>query len=191
MGPLAWAFILLILAACVVLAEMFIPSGGILAVLSTCLVIASIVLAFVYEPWVGLVWVVSAALGIPLLLSLAVRWYPRTAIGRKMLPAVPTSQDVLPEGLDAEPLIGSVGVAKTPMLPSGIIAIEGRTFDALSEGMPIDPGQVVRVVAVRGARPIVRPHEGPLPEAPAKQGHAALDQSLESLGIEPMEDPLA
>jgi membrane-bound ClpP family serine protease len=189
-GPLAWAFILLFLAVCVVTAEMFLPSGGILAVLSTCLMIASIVMAFRYEPWVGLMWVVSTAIGIPILLSLAVQWYPKTAIGRRMLPSLPKAQDLVPEGLDAQELIGSIGSARSPMLPSGIISIAGETFDALSEGMPIDLGQTVRVVAVRGNRLIVRPYDGPLPER-ERLGDDALDQSLESLGIESLEDPLA
>lgn len=190
MGPLAWASILLIFAAGVILAEMFIPSGGILAVLATGLMIASIVMAFVYEPWVGLLWVISTAVGIPVLLSFAVQWYPKTAIGRRMLPSLPQAQDMLPSGLDTHELIGSIGTAKSPMLPSGIISIEGESFDASSEGMPIDVGQVVRVVAVRGNRPIVRPYDGPLPERP-REGDPALDQSLESLGIESLEDPLA
>lgn len=190
MGPLAWAFILMFLAGCVVAAEMFIPSGGVLAVLSTCLVIAAIVMAFVYEPWVGLVWVIVTAIGVPVLFSFAVQWYPKTAIGRRMLPTPPNSEETLPEGPDVADLVGSLGVAKSPMLPGGMIAIEGEHFDALSEGMPIDPGQTVRVVAVRANRLIVRPYEGPLPQR-AAPAESALDQPLESLGIEPLEDPLA
>jgi membrane-bound serine protease (ClpP class) len=71
-----------------------------------------------------------------------------------------------------EGLIGHVGRAKSKMLPSGIIVIEKDSYDAVSEGMPIEPGQRVRVIEVRGNRLIV--------EATADEPPSATD-----------EDPLA
>jgi hypothetical protein len=41
------------------------------------------------------------------------------------------------------------------MLPSGIVQIDNRTYDAVGEGMAIDEGQRVRVIEVRGNRLIV------------------------------------
>ena len=43
------------------------------------------------------------------------------------------------------------------MLPSGAVAFEELTVDAVSEGMAIEAGQKVRVVDVRGNRVVVRP----------------------------------
>ena len=54
-------------------------------------------------------------------------------------------------------LQGRVGVAKTKMLPSGAIIIDGTAYDAISDGMPIDPGEPVRVISVRANRVLVRP----------------------------------
>ena len=54
-----------------------------------------------------------------------------------------------------EGLVGRVGRAKSKMLPSGIIVVEKQSYDAVSEGMPIEAGQRVRVIEVRGNRLIV------------------------------------
>ena len=43
------------------------------------------------------------------------------------------------------------------MLLSGVIVIDGHTVDAVSESMPIEVGQAVRVVQVRANRVVVRP----------------------------------
>ena len=65
----------------------------------------------------------------------------------------PTSEDVLPDDPEKERLkglIGRTGRAKSKMLLSGVITIDGRTVDAVSESMPVEVGQTVRVVQVRG-----------------------------------------
>jgi membrane-bound ClpP family serine protease len=71
----------------------------------------------------------------------------------------PSSQDVLPESTEKEflkSLVGRTGRAKSKMLLSGAITIDGRTVDAVSESMPIEVGQPVRVVQVRGHGVVVR-----------------------------------
>ena len=76
------------------------------------------------------------------------------------------------------------------MLPSGAVLISGRTIDAVSEGVPIDPGQLVRIIQVRGNRVVVRPVETdevldePLPPVPETS------PSVDSLGANPFEDPI-
>ena len=48
-------------------------------------------------------------------------------------------------------------IARGTMLPSGLVVIEGKTYDAVSEGMAIEAGQTVLVVAVSTQRLVVRP----------------------------------
>ena len=81
-------------------------------------------------------------------------------MGRRVLLDVPTSEEVLPEDPQKKVLksmVGQVGVAKTKMLPSGVIVIQGRHIDAISDGTPIEPGESVRVLEVRANRVVVRP----------------------------------
>jgi hypothetical protein len=79
-------------------------------------------------------------------------------------------------------------VAKSVMMPSGAVLVEGQTIDALSEGIGIEAGQRVKVIEVRGTRVLVRPTDETEPP-PASDD--VLSQPIESLGLDSLEDPLA
>ena len=51
MDPLVWAGLLLLLGLALVLTEVFIPSGGILGVVSFTAIVAAIALAFIKAAW--------------------------------------------------------------------------------------------------------------------------------------------
>jgi membrane-bound serine protease (ClpP class) len=112
----------------------------------------------------------TALVGIPIVVTVALQLWPKTALGRRMLLVVPESDDVLPDSPRqrfVKGLVGRVGLAKTKMLPAGAVTIDGRTIDAVSEGSPIEIGQRVRVLEVRANRVVVRPvtDETPLENA--------------------------
>ncbi len=86
-------------------------------------------------------------------------------------------------------MVGKVGTADTVMLPSGIITIEGLSVDAVSEGPPIEPGTRIRVIDVHGNRVLVRPTTPDELETIAQSD--VLSQPIESLGLDPFDDPLA
>ncbi len=192
-APLVWSIVLMLLGLALVMLEVFIPSGGILGFLSIASLIAAIWMAFYHGGQrVGFAFVVVAALGVPGVLILAFKWWPHTPMGKRLLLDLPKSEEVLPDSPLRRTLrsfVGKAGVAKSLMLPSGAIQVEGMTIDALSEGMPIEAGQRVRVVAVRGNRVVVRPADADDPE-PAK-GDDVLSRPIESIGLDPFDDPLA
>jgi hypothetical protein len=70
------------------------------------------------------------------------------------------------------------------------VVIDGLTVDAVSEGQPIEPGQLVRVLEVHGTRIIVRPADEQRPTGPAKS-EDLLSRPIESLGLDSIDDPLA
>jgi membrane-bound serine protease (ClpP class) len=112
-------------------------------------------------------------------------------MGRRLLLDVRSGEEMLPDTPERRKLaqlVGKLGVAKTLMLPSGAVVIEGRTIDALSEGMSIEAGQRVRVVAVHGSRVVVRPADDN--EELPPDDVDVLSRPIESLGIESLEDPL-
>ncbi|MCA9122075.1 MAG: hypothetical protein H6822_12385 [Planctomycetaceae bacterium] len=197
MEPLAWSICLLIAAIALIALELFIPSGGLLSFLSAVAALASVIVAFSAGPRTGLAMLVVTLIVVPAVLASAVRWWPHTPIGQLILIARPESpDDVLPEteqyrGLKA--LIGKVAVSKSKMLPSGSIVLEGRTYDAVSEGMPIDAGMPVKVVAVRTNRIIVRPTGETATHLAAPSKSEAVDvlsQPIDSLGIDGFDEPL-
>jgi membrane-bound serine protease (ClpP class) len=193
MNPLAWSILLMVLGLALVVLEVFVPSGGVMGFLAVTSVIAAIVMAFYHSGVeVGLVFVGTAAVAVPTALALAFRYWPSTPMGRRLLLNVPTSEEVLPDSelkRTLRELVGKVGVAKSMMLPSGAIFVEGITVDALSEGMPIEPGTKVRVIEVRGNYVLVRPAEKH--ELDLARSDDILSQPIESLGLESFDDPLA
>jgi membrane-bound ClpP family serine protease len=190
MDPLVWSALLLLLGLILVSVEVFIPSGGVLGVLSIASLMAGIILAFYHRgPEIGFLFLAITAVAVPTALAMAFHWWPKTPMGRRLLLDLPSSEEVLPDSPQRRTLrqlVGKYGVAKSVMLPSGAVEISGQTFDALSEGMPIESGQRVRVIEVRGNRVVVRPAEDQPPSS-----EDVLSQSPESLGLDSLEDPLA
>lgn len=189
--PVAWAALLLLIGLSLAVLEVFIPSGGVIGFLSIASVLSAIALAFYRGPWYGLSFLGTAVIALPALLLVAFRYWPETTMGRRFLLDVPTSEDVLPDHDERrllKSLVGRIGEARSLMLPSGVVLIDGRNFDALSEGLAIEKGQWVQVVEVRGTRLVVRPtDEPPSPVRPDDP----LSQPIDTLGLNPFEDPLA
>lgn len=193
MSPFFWAVLLLMLGLGLVMLETFVPSGGILGFLSFTAILASIIVAFQESgPKVGAAFLVVACVAVPIVLSVAFRYLPQTPMGRRLLPSIPTTEEVMPDSAERRrlrELVGHVGRAKSMMLPSGAVLIEGQTIDAVSEGQPIEPNQPVRVIEVRGNLVVVRPvQEGQATKTPTDD---LLSRPIETLGIDPLEDPLA
>lgn len=159
MSDLFWPFILLLLGLGLLALELFVPSGGLLALMTAAALISSIVMAFYNGgPIVGTMFLVGIVVTLPALLAVAVRWWPETPLGRMVLIQRPREDEVLPKDYEElKELVGRRGVAKSPLLPSGAISIDGRLYDALSEGEAIERGQAVRVVSIRGLHIVVRP----------------------------------
>ena len=156
-----WSLILLALGLFFLVVEFFVPSGGVLGILAGLSIVGAIVVGFLAGFNIGAGVLVTALIAIPLLLSLGVRYWPHTPIGKQMLIQLPESADeVLPtteayRGLNG--LVGHRGLARSLMLPSGVVEIGHRQYDAVSAGMPIDPGQPIIVMGVETHRLIVRP----------------------------------
>jgi membrane-bound ClpP family serine protease len=187
----AWAILLLMVGFGLAVMEVFIPSGGILGFLATCSVIAAITVGFMDgRPWVGFAILTTAVFGLPSAVVLALRWWPKTPLGRRMLLRVPSHTEVLPDGprqRKLKELVGRLGVAKSKMLPAGLVSIDGRKVDAVSEGMPIDAGTRVRVLDVHGNRVVVRPVDE---ESGGREDADQLSRPVDSFGSDPFEEPL-
>ncbi len=189
--PWVWAVMLIVVALGLAVLELFVPSGGVLAFLSIASIVASLILAFKSGPVVGLAFLIGVIIGLPTCFALAVKWWPHTPIGRRILLRT-GGEDVLPDdefhrGL--KELIGQTGEAKSKMLPSGAVSIDGRTVDAYTEGVPIEPGQRVIVLDVHGTNVLVRPLEDD--EAPPSEEESGLSQPIDSIAPDPFNDPTA
>jgi membrane-bound serine protease (ClpP class) len=197
MGYLVWAAVLLVIAVVFVVCELFVPSAGVLAFLAAASLVAAVVCAFLDSAAAGMVFVLLTVFGTPALLVVLFRWWPHTPIGRKMMPTLPDPDDMKPdnERLRAlQELVGKTGTATTMMLPSGAVDFDGRVVNAVSDGLAIDEGAAVRVIKVAGSRVVVRAVDRTIPDDAEDDGtgsQSPLDRPIDSLGLDPYDDPLA
>ena len=165
MSFLLWALVLLF-AGCVFLAlEFFVPSSGTLGVLAALSFVAAIVLAFMAGPVYGTATFIAVLIIVPTACILAVKYWPETPIGRMILIQRPQSPDeVLPETeayRGMQHLVGKQGLAKSLMMPGGVVEIDRKSYDAVSDGMAIEQGTRIVVVSISTQRVVVRPDDSP------------------------------
>lgn len=201
------ASVLLIAAIGLLIIDLFIPTGGIFLILSACAGIASILVAFRLGFQTGLTFTLLVLGSVPILLGLFLKVWPHTAIGKTILGKLPEAQNyqwsTASSVQDIQSLIGCVGKTVTEMVPSGLVDIDGRKFESLSEGKPIEAGQTVRVLRLDVGRLVVTPCEAhettrekalattPIsnskPSEPQKQP-SLLDQPIEDFGLESLDE---
>jgi membrane-bound serine protease (ClpP class) len=159
-----WAFLLLGVGLLILLAEIFLPSGGILGGITV--VVLALALWFAWAAWGKshpAVW--WSFFGVTLFLVpctvlLGLYWLPYTPLGRKILLEAPQAEDVAPyanEVARLERQIGRIGRTASQLNPGGFVTIDGERLHAFTEGLMVAAGTDVEIVAVRGSRVVVRP----------------------------------
>ncbi len=115
----------------VLIAEFFLPTGGFLGAVSVAILVAAVVIAFSYSTVAGIAVIVFVVVTTPLCLMGALRVWPHTAIGRRMLNRRPgqqadtASRRTTSDGTPIAELVGRLGTAKTNLLPSGMVRAAG------------------------------------------------------------------
>lgn len=152
MNSLQWAIALQILAVALLLAEIFLPSGGILALATTGALVGSLAIGFSSSPLEG--WIL---LGLDLAVFPFLIWW-----GFKK---VETSSMALPERLAnggggeelLQSMMGRIGVTETDLRPVGRVRFGNHVHDAQSRSGFIVTGVEVEVLSADGNHLIVKP----------------------------------
>ena len=184
-----WAFLLLAVGVTLLIAEIFIPSGGIISVLSTLSLVGAIVCA--WQAWwgtsQGYFWgfLGGMALLLPVIIAGAFYVWPSTPIGKRAILEAPAPHEVASfveqEGRLRQ-MVGKLGETVTTLNPAGIVRIDGQRVHCQSEGMILEAGTRVRVIAARGNSVTVRQVDAHAPEAqsdPAADRPGAADEPLD------------
>lgn len=189
MDPIAWAIALIVIGCALVVLEVFIPSGGLISFLATLALLGGLIMAFRRDAATGLGFLVLTVIAVPTVVGLAFKYWPRTPMGKAFLGELAHEGDLVPDDPRRE-LVGRVGIAKSKMLPSGAIQIDGKMIDAISQGMAIEPEQAVVVVEVKGNRVMVRLADEEETSRAAVASDDLLSKPIDELGLESLEDPL-
>lgn len=180
-----WTILCLTLALTFAFLEFFIPSGGLLAFLSASALLGSIVFAFLTNQWFGCGYLVGVLIVVPLLIWYAVQLFPRSLMGRRLMlnPDEDPALQPDPQREALKLLVGKTGTAQSKMMLSGLVEIDGRRFNAVSELETVELGEEVIVTKFDGTSILVQKTQR-VPKTTA----AKTEQNGEP---EPVEDPFA
>ncbi len=184
MADFFWPVMILLTALGLVVLELLLPSGGVLGVLAALAYLGAIAAGYMQGGLhAGTLFMLAAISALPLLLYAVVRWWPHTAMGRRVIMHPPDEEQVLPASrLQAADWVGRQGVALAALLPAGAVRIGGRVLDASSEQGSIEKGSLVRVVAVRDNRLVVRceslPGDWDASAEPTGPAHEPVDERV-------------
>jgi membrane-bound ClpP family serine protease len=142
----------------VLLADLFVPSQGILVVVGLGVLAYGLFEAFQIGVTVGLINALVLLIALPAGFIVVIRNWHRTPIGRRISPPNPmlTSQDRLPVS-DLESLLGTTGKAMTYLRPVGICEFNGKRFECKAEYGVIAAGVEVEAVRLSDRSLVVRP----------------------------------
>lgn len=163
---LIWGLSLIAVSVLLIVVEMFIPSGGIIALTAGVVGVAGVVCLFLTDRnpvlW-GSLGILTLLVLFPSAFFLWVKLLPTTSWGQALLGERPAEErqtlaDREQEQRDAmRALVGEHGVAKTPLRPIGTVEVNGARYDALAEGVAIEPGDAIRVTGADLTQLRVRP----------------------------------
>lgn len=191
---IVFAFTLLAVALALIVAELFLPSGGIISLLSIVCLGASIYSA--YDAWWGehanrFWWFIGSIVGlIPATVGVTLFLLSRTRLGSRVLLQAPKLEEVTPYSQEAEKrklLVGKTGKTQTLMAPGGLVMVDGTRHHAETEGQMLDPGQPIKIIAVKGNRVVVRPYE-PASEESLKETSAPAETKPPASDEKPRKD---
>jgi membrane-bound serine protease (ClpP class) len=143
---------LLILGAVLIFLETLLP-GLVAGTIGFVLIMAAVVLGYRDLGFQGGNIILSIVLvGAVLGLWAWLKYFPDSRIARKFV----SQGSVGDLGVERLELLNGTGTALTQLRPSGTAAIKGERVDVVTEGGLIERGTAIKVVAVEGARIVVR-----------------------------------
>ncbi len=164
MDPLYFALLLYVAALSLAAVDLLVPSGGLLAVMAALAAFASVLFGFRSSTTAGMAMLTLVIASIPVFLILAIKIWPHTPLGRRIILKLPTRGDSKPNvdtaGLQA--LLGRVLLSETGLMPMGQIRVGHRRYDAVAESGFIEAGERIKVLLVRERLLVVRATTEPL-----------------------------
>lgn len=152
--------ILQLLGVMVIIAEIILPSGGILSIVALSVFGYSLYIAFSeISKTVGFAFVAADLVLIPVLVIVGLKLLARSPVTlRKTLSR---EEGVSSQSSELESYVGSQGNAVTDLRPAGIAVIYGKRVDVVTRGEYLEKDSAIIVTAVTGNQIIVRKKDEP------------------------------
>ncbi len=155
---LVFAVFLYFACAALIVAEIFVPSGGLISIFALACLIGGAVIFFQHSAAAGWIGIGVAFVMIPGVLIFAYRIFPKTRFGKSVTLMPPKRQqgDAIPDTSELKELLGEVGVVLTLLRPVGMCDFAGQRVECVAEGGYIVKGKKVKVIDVESTQLTVR-----------------------------------
>jgi membrane-bound serine protease (ClpP class) len=139
----------------IIIAEIFLPSGGLLSLVAAGLFGYSLFIVFHdISSMAGTYFVLADLFMIPVLVAVGLKFLARSPATLKE--TLSSEGGVVSQSPDMENFVGSTGRSVTDLHPGGTAIIDGKRLDVVSRGEYIDKDSSLIVIAVTGNQIIVR-----------------------------------
>ena len=139
----------------VVIAEIVLPSAGILSVIAVGLIGYSIYLVFnTISAATGMMFIVADIIALPVVLVVGLKLMVKSPVTLKTTLSKTDGYSSQSEDLLA--FNGKTGTAVTDLRPAGTAVIDNKRVDVVSRGEYIEKGATVVVLAIDGNRVVVK-----------------------------------
>jgi len=155
---LVFAVFLYFACAVLIIAEVFVPSGGLISLCALACVIGGIAIFFHYSTTAGWIGIGIATVMIPAVLIFAYRIFPKTRFGKSVTLSPPERQqgDAIPDTSELKELLGKVGIVLTPLRPVGMCDFAGQRLECVAESGYVEKDKKVKVINVESTQLTVR-----------------------------------
>jgi len=155
---LLFAVFLYFACAALIIAEVFVPSGGVISICALACVIGGAAIFFQHSTRAGIFGIITALVMIPAVVIIAYRIFPKTRFGKSVTLSPPERKigDAIPDTEDIKKLLGSEGEVITPLRPVGMCSFSGRRVECIAESGYVDKGKKVKVIDVESTQVTVR-----------------------------------
>lgn len=151
---LIWGVVLIAAGLLLVFAELFLPTGGLLGIIAVGCAIAGVVCMFQVSTMWGAVSLLVVAVLAPMTIAFALKIWPSTPMGRRIL-GVPDDEELEKQRVaqeeqrkTREAIIGAEGKVLVDLRPIGVIEVNGKRYDAMSEIAFCPAGSRIKVTGI-------------------------------------------
>ena len=155
---MVFAVFLYLACAALIVAEVFVPSGGLISICALACLAGGIAIFFHYSVVAGWIGVGIAAIMIPAVLIFAYKIFPKTRFGKSVTLTPPERRlgDAIPDTDKLKELLGAEGTVLTTLRPVGMCDFSGRRVECVAESGYVDKGKKVKVINVESTQLTVR-----------------------------------
>jgi membrane-bound ClpP family serine protease len=148
-------FILQLAGIGIIIAEIIIPSGGILSILAVGLFVYSLYMIFTgISVASGMVVLIIDLITIPVLIILGFKFIARSPV--TLRETLSREQGVSSQSKDMDQFLGLEGTALTDLRPAGMALLSEQRTDVVTRGEYLEKGTPIIVVKVTGNQIIVK-----------------------------------